>query len=55
MATASTPPAQVQATETFAAEIDGRVFFVRTGDTISPDHPIVAIHPSRFDHKVQAA
>jgi hypothetical protein len=44
---------KVQATETFAADINGRVFFVRTGDQLPVDHPVVAIHPTRFDHHVQ--
>jgi hypothetical protein len=42
-----------RATETFAAEIDGRVFYVRTGDQLSIDHPVVGVHPTRFDHHVE--
>jgi hypothetical protein len=42
--------ARVTATETFAAEIDGRIFYVRTGDRLSATHGVVVAHPTRFDH-----
>lgn len=45
-------PKPQTATETFAAEVDGRLFFVRTGDKLSHDHPVVQAHPQRFNHQV---
>jgi hypothetical protein len=44
-----------RATETFAAQIGDRVFYVRTGDLLAIDHPVVAVHPTRFDHRVEAS
>jgi hypothetical protein len=53
MATTGKPePAWVAATETFATELDGRVFYVRTGDTLRSDHPAAQVHPERFDHAI---
>lgn len=49
-ATGGIQPEKIQATETFAAEVDGRLFFVRTGDKMSPSHPVARAHPTRFDH-----
>ena len=43
------------ATETFAVQIDGRIWYVRTGDQFPEDHQIVQRHPWRFNHNVGAA
>ncbi len=43
------------ATETFAVQIDGRVWYVRTGDQLPEDHQIVQRHAWRFNHNVNAA
>ena len=47
-----TPDDRATATTTFVCEIDGRDFYVRTGDSLRTDHPVVQAHPTRFDHHV---
>ena len=49
------PPDTARATTTFVCEIEGRDFFVRTGDVLAVSHPVVAAHPTRFDHYVGEA
>jgi hypothetical protein len=43
------------ASETFATQVDGRIYYVRTGDQLPEEHQIVQKHPWRFDHQVDLA